>query len=111
MIELDPSSPATKGDLENVQTLLIKETEKLNRLMAAIVGVLFLGFITLLVTSLSPIIDAWRFRSSTYQDLINQIHAQNTEIQKMNDKFEMAYALFLANQTKQQVETSTSTNR
>jgi hypothetical protein len=54
--------------------------EKLNLLTHGVIIVLGLGFVTLLIAVLSPIIDAWRFRASTYENLVNQVTAQNNKI-------------------------------
>jgi hypothetical protein len=79
---MNPTDPnannnfATKKDIDGY-------FEKLNILTSGVLIVLGLGFVTLLIAVLSPIIDAWRFRTATYQDLINQVQEQNSKIDSL----------------------------
>jgi hypothetical protein len=64
---------ATKKDLD-------AHFEKLNLITSGVIIILGLGFVTLLIAAISPIIDAWRFRSSTYENLVDQVNNQNSKI-------------------------------
>jgi len=46
---------------------------KMNLLMTAVIIVLFIAFISIIV-------DAWRFRASTYQELVTQVSSQSSKI-------------------------------
>ncbi len=49
-------------------------------------SVLAVGFITVLVAMLSPIIDAWRFRTTTYQNLIDKVNQTNAQVQTLTNE-------------------------
>lgn len=55
-----------KGDFE-------RTINKMNLLMAAVIIVLFIAFVSIIV-------DAWRFRASTYQELATQVSAQSVKV-------------------------------
>lgn len=64
---------ATKGDLS-------KATQRMDYLFTAVTLALAIGFISVLIAMLSPVIDAWRFRAETYQNLVNRVSEQSAKI-------------------------------
>lgn len=77
-----PSNPATKDDLE-------KATQRYEFLLSAVVVVLVIGFLTLLFALAALIVNAWQYRPATYQDLTNQVQAQNTTIDAIAKKLDI----------------------
>lgn len=75
----DFNSPATKADVEAAKT-------RNDNLMTGVVIVLFIGFISTFITGLGLIIDAWRFKAETYQNLVNQVATQNAKIDILTNK-------------------------
>lgn len=74
---------------ENVRKKDFDEaTKRIDLLLTGVVVVLFLGFASLLITAISPIIDAWRFRTSTYQSLINEVSEQSAKIEELTEEIE-----------------------
>lgn len=81
MTDLDPGTAITHGE---VKTLLDEVIEKLSTkftmVASGILVVLGLGFITLLVTVIGFVEDANRFKAASYEDLKDQITAQNAKL-------------------------------
>ena len=73
----------------DVQEAVDKATKRIDLLLTGVVIVMFVGFLTLLFTALSPIIDAWRFKASSYEELRNQIQQQNQEIKDQGSKIDV----------------------
>jgi hypothetical protein len=71
----------TQADLDQV-------TNRFDKIMGAVIVVIGLGFVTLLIAVLSPIIDAWRFRSATYAELVKEVQAQSSKLDLLNEKLE-----------------------
>lgn len=59
-------------------------TRRIDYLFTGVTIVLVIGFVTLLIAVISPIIDAWRFRTSTYQNLVNVVYEQNNKIDSLS---------------------------
>ncbi len=81
MKKIDVANLVTKEDLENK---VDKATKRMDFLLTGVIVVMFLGFITLLISVLSPMIDAWRFKGSTYQNLVDKVIEQNNKIDDLN---------------------------
>ena len=79
MSEVDPKNLVTKQEVD-------AQIGKVNLIMAGVVIVLFIGFVTVLVAATGPIVDAWRFRSSSYESLIKQVSDQDTLIELQGGK-------------------------
>lgn len=63
--------------LNNIPEIKIKDPveavrQKYDTLLTVIIIVLFVGFITLLVTVLGLVVDAWNTKTVYYQEYINQ---------------------------------------
>ena len=52
-------------------------------LMTGVIIVLFVGFTALLIAVISPIIDAWRFRATSYDSLVQKIEEQSNDTDKL----------------------------
>jgi hypothetical protein len=90
MPEIDQDDIITKG---GVKTLINQATEalttKFNAVTTGVLVVLGLGFITLLLSIISPMIDAWRFRSATYEELKNQVLISNSKIDFLTQQIQI----------------------
>lgn len=71
------STPATKGDLD-------KFTKDTHRILIGITVVLFVGIIGIFMTAFGFMIDAWRFKGETYENLVNQVNSQDGQITNLN---------------------------
>ena len=85
-------SPRTPTNLTNsgIRKDLDSTKERFDKIMGLVITVLGLGFIALLVAVLSPIIDAWRFRTATYQTLVDKVNAQSEKIDLLIRQLESA---------------------
>ncbi len=61
---------------------LKRELEGVNKLMAAVVIVLVLGFATLLLMIAEMLIESWRFKSSVDQALIQSLEKQDVLLEE-----------------------------
>lgn len=77
MSKVSNLTPEQKIDVSN---MLAEETSKINLLLTGVVVVLFIGFITLLFSLAALLISSWQQRPPSYQELINDIQAQNSKI-------------------------------
>lgn len=59
------------------------EVESLNKIMIGIIIVLFLGFVSILVTVIGFTLDAFRYKQATYQTLIDKVDEQNSKIESL----------------------------
>jgi hypothetical protein len=66
---LDASNYVTKEEHE-------RASKTTHLLLTGVVVVLFVGFCTLLLTAIAPIIEAWQFQGSNYQALVNTVTTQ-----------------------------------
>jgi hypothetical protein len=83
MTKIDP----TKFSDKFVPRKTFDETKNnMGYLLGGVILVLMVGFITLLVAVLSPIIDANRFKTQTYQNLVDKITDQNSKIDNLTNK-------------------------
>lgn len=78
----------TTKQKDAVQSLVNEEVKKINWLMGAVVIVLFIGVATMFVAVWGIILDATRFKTETYQDLVNKVNDQNYKIDVQNNKLE-----------------------
>ncbi len=75
-------------DLLNIiDTRVGEATRRMDLLLTGVIVVLFLGFITLLVTVAGLVLDANRFKAETYQNLVNQVNASNTKLDQLTAKY------------------------
>lgn len=79
---LPPATPATAGDPA-------KKIEHLTHLMYAIVVVLFIGFAGMFVQSAAMLWNAWHTESSSYQNLQDEVQAQNTKIDDLSNELKL----------------------
>jgi len=80
-----PENQQTKGlklTLENLKS----ESSSLKLLMAGVVIVLFIGFITILMSSASILLDDWRFHASSYNEFMQTLKTQEKIIQNYTDE-------------------------
>jgi len=75
--QLNTPVPATKDDLD-------KFTKDTHRILIGVIIVLFVGFASILIVGIGFIIDSYTFKGETYQNLVNQVNAQNTQISNLN---------------------------
>ncbi|MFH0814493.1 MAG: hypothetical protein V1902_00145 [Candidatus Falkowbacteria bacterium] len=61
---------------------------RINKAIWAIVSILILGFITMLLMVAGLVLDAWRFKSNSYEGLIETIRTQEEIIN--NNKIQQA---------------------
>ena len=74
----NPTTPyATKDDLKRIDYL-----------MTGVVIVLFIGLIGAFFTSFAILLDAWQFKSSTFQNLTNQVIIQNNKIDTLEKEIQ-----------------------
>jgi len=71
------SSELQKPDNEDNLTTLKKSLGRIDKYMTAVIVVTLFGFLTLLVTVSGLVIDAYRFKAATYQNLVNSINQTN----------------------------------
>ena len=53
---------------------------KINSLMFGVIIVLLVGFTAAILSVIGPILDTYRFKAETYQDLVNKIDSQSIKI-------------------------------
>jgi len=71
---------------DQVTQMVDAATKRIDLLLTGVVVVLFIGFLTLLFALGAMMVDGWQYRAPTYQDLINQINAQNAKIDLLTKK-------------------------
>lgn len=74
---------------EDVQEIVDKATERINLLLIGVIVVLFIGFLTLLFSLAGLMIQAWQYRTPTYQSLIDQLQQQNDEIKSLSSEIQI----------------------
>jgi hypothetical protein len=70
---------------ERIENKLDKFNENINKIFTAVIVVLTIGFVTLLIAVIDPIINAMVFKASTYQNLVDKIDRQNIQINNINE--------------------------
>ena len=60
-------------------------SEKIDNVLEKVLGVFVVALLGLLFTGMAPLIDAWRFRASSYEALVQKINDQNVEIRKLQE--------------------------
>lgn len=73
---------------EDVQAVVDGATKRIDLLLTGVVVVMFIGFLTLLATVISPIIDATRQKAASYENLQDEVQTQNAKIDDQNKKLE-----------------------
>lgn len=73
------SKAATKKDLHDA-------TQRIDKIMVGVIVVIAFGFITLCVTAAGFVMDSYRFKTETYQNLVNKVIEQNTKIDTLTNK-------------------------
>lgn len=81
----DLSNPATKGELRNLQEQNDKSNKLMLLLMTGVIVVMFVGFITLIMTAYGFVIDAHRFKDASYEDLKDQVLHQNETLSSFTE--------------------------
>ncbi len=71
---------------DEIRSWFNDQNQRFDKIMAAVIIVLGLGFVTLLIAVVSPIIDAWRFRASSYEDLRDKVVEQNAKVDSLTDE-------------------------
>lgn len=71
------TNPVSKEDFD-------KSNQRTDYLFWGVTIVLAVGFISLLITVSGVVIDAYRFKAATYQDLINKIEQQSKKIDMLS---------------------------
>lgn len=79
------NNPSDVANLVNKDDLK-RTIDRFDYILIAVIGVIVMGFITLLVTVCGLVIDNHRFKAETYQNLINKIDNQNTKIENLIQK-------------------------
>ncbi len=60
-----------------------KDLDKVNYLMGAVILVLFVALVGAFFSVFAILLDAWHFKSDTFQNLVNQISQQNTKLDSL----------------------------
>ena len=69
----DVSNPVTRSELHEA-------TSRMDWLLGGVILVLLVGFVTMFATVGGLILDAQRFKTETYQDLVNKVNDTNTKL-------------------------------
>jgi phosphate starvation-inducible membrane PsiE len=62
---------------------LSKRVDDLNLLMVAVVIVLFIGFATMFVAATAMLLDGFRSKQASYEQLQSQVQSQNDKIDQL----------------------------
>jgi hypothetical protein len=84
-MKLDPKTLATKDE---VTAAVDTATKRIDLLLTGVIIVMLIGFAALLVAVAAPIIDAWRFKATTYESLRDKVESQNVKIDALSEKFQ-----------------------
>lgn len=61
-------------------TIIEDKMKNINWLMGAIVIVLFIGFLTMLLMVVGIVLETWRFKGTTCENLLDEIKGKNSSI-------------------------------
>ena len=82
---MNPDEPLTN---QSAKRIIDDANKSTNLILTGVIIVLFVGFLTMILAVVSPMIDAWRFRASSYENLVNQVSQQNAKIDLLLNKIE-----------------------
>lgn len=63
-------------------------SDKIDKVLEKIIGVMLVAFLGLFFTALAPVIDAWRFRAASYEALDQRVSEQNELIKDLKGEIE-----------------------
>ncbi|MBI3888629.1 hypothetical protein HY311_02450 [Candidatus Nomurabacteria bacterium] len=81
--ELQDTSKTVKTLTERFSDLAGKLSD-INGILIAVIVVLFVGFATAFVSVWGLVLDANRFKTETYQNLVDKVNDQNYRIEDLN---------------------------